>query len=91
MSDDIVTRLRGCWCGDGFANRGLVDPECDHDGVRADAADEIERLRADRDRWRSLANHLIRDLEFRTDPTAANFIVRQMVARIDRERAVRGE
>lgn len=52
---------------------------------------QIESLKGDRDRWRSLANHLIRDLEFRTDPTAANFIVQQMVARIDRERAVRGE
>lgn len=46
-NDDIVTRLRGCWCGDGFANRGLVDPACDHDGVRAEAADEIERLRTE--------------------------------------------
>lgn len=85
VTDDIVTRLRGeCQCSDNC--RDVGDP-C----ISMRAADEIERLRADRDRWRSLANHLIRDLEFRTDPTAANFIVRQMVARIDRERAVRGE
>ena len=76
VSDDIVIRLR-------YQRTNSV--------LCAEAADEIERLRADRDRWRSLANHLIRDLEFRTDPTAANFIVQQMVARIDRERALRGE
>ena len=85
VTDDIVTRLRGeCQCSDNC--RDVGDP-C----ISMRAADEIENLEADRDRWRSLANHLIRDLEFRTDPTAANFIVRQMVARIDRERAVRGE
>ena len=42
---DIVTRLRECWCHPGWRDRGLVDPACDHDGVRAEAADEIERLR----------------------------------------------
>lgn len=56
-----------------------------------DAVDEIKGLESDRDRWRSLANALTRDLAFRTDEQAANFIVQQMVARIERERAVRGE
>ena len=77
MTDDIVTRLRDC-----------TDYDCE---LLGEAADEIERLRADRDRWRSLANALTRDLAFRTDEQAANFIVQQMVARIERERAVRGE
>ena len=45
MTDNIVTRLRACWCSDAFSDRGLVDPACDHDGVRAEAADEIDRLR----------------------------------------------
>ena len=44
---DIVSRLRECWCHPGWRDRGLVDPACDHDGVRAEAADEIERLRAE--------------------------------------------
>ena len=55
MATDIVTRLRECWCADGFANRGLVDPACDHDGVRAEAADEIERLREMVDTFHKLA------------------------------------
>jgi len=52
MSDDIVTRLRQCWCHEGFKMNNRVDPKCDHDGVRAEAANallahdaEIERLR----------------------------------------------
>ena len=45
VSDDIVTRLRACWCDDAFRDRGRVDPACDHDGVRDEAADEIERWR----------------------------------------------
>lgn len=45
MADDIVTRLRECWCAPSFASRRLVDPACDHDGLRSEAADEIERLR----------------------------------------------
>lgn len=44
--DDLVARLRECWCHTGWLDRGLVDPACDHDGVRAEAAEEIERLRA---------------------------------------------
>ena len=55
MATDIIARLRECWCGDGFTNRGLVDPACDHDGVRAEAADEIERLQQVAD---DLASHL---------------------------------
>lgn len=47
MSDDIVTRLRECICHEGFVKNNRVDPKCDHDGLRADAADEIERLRTE--------------------------------------------
>ena len=56
VNDDIVDRLRKCYCGEGFANRGLVDPACDHDGVRAEAADEIESLR-------QLADNLVHHLQ----------------------------
>lgn len=45
MADDIVTRLRDCWCSIDYTVRNLVDPACDHNGVREEAADEIERLR----------------------------------------------
>lgn len=59
VTDDIVTRLRegygqGCKC---FAR---CQCECGCDAIWAgrytsEAADEIERLRADRDRWKQLA------------------------------------
>ena len=81
VSDDIVTRLRGCWCGDGFANRGIVDPACDHDGVRADAADEIERLRADVKRWRNWAEEY-----FYTDPDCECPLCDQVKAAINGDR-----
>ena len=45
MNDDIVTRLRQF--GDSY-------------GLDAKAADEIERLRADRDRWRNVADELVK-------------------------------
>lgn len=45
MSDDIVTRLR------------QFGDSC---GLDAEAADEIERLRRDRDRWRNVADELVR-------------------------------
>lgn len=97
MSDDIVTRLRIACRQEGAEYCGECQPCQAADEIerlrteRLHAADEIEGLESDRDRWRSLANALIRDLAFRTDEQAANFIVQQMVARIERERAVRGE
>jgi hypothetical protein len=50
MSDDIVSRLRNS-CAHTCA-------KCDDENAYAvgvEAADEIERLRADRDRWRDIA------------------------------------
>ena len=50
MADDIVTRLRERAC-----------PECGLPSTHnqfAEAADEIERLRADCDRWRRIAHAL---------------------------------
>lgn len=52
MTDDIVTRLRemcGCWTAVTY-----YQDKCDN----CLAADEIERLREDRDRWRALAEYL---------------------------------
>jgi hypothetical protein len=52
MSDDIVTRLRdNCACGitDEF---GIVCTFCT-------AADEIERLRAERDMWKKTSTKLV--------------------------------
>ena len=60
MSDDIVTRLRKQ-----FSNEFVIEhPHM----VRVptlyeDAADKIERLTADRDRWRSLAERAMDLLE----------------------------
>ena len=47
MTDDIVTRLRGL-------NTASYHLLCN------EAADEIERLRTERDRWRELADSLAR-------------------------------
>ena len=48
MTDDIVTRLR-----DSITNGlGIWD------GDAKEAADEIERLRVDRDKWRKVADEL---------------------------------
>lgn len=61
--DDIVTELRTCHCHDGYKSRNLIDPSCEaHNGLKADAADEIERLRAELDsqtQWAELmaGNH----------------------------------
>lgn len=57
MSDDIVTRLRECWCPEDVSDYGILEP-CNHDGVRAEAADEIERLRAELDKWQNIAKVL---------------------------------
>ena len=56
MSDDIVTRLReteAYWKGTASHEDFVICGE---------AADEIERLRADRDRWRKTAEMLAREL-----------------------------
>ncbi len=46
MTDDIVSRLREvCMC------MGIT---CAHDGVNLDAADEIERLRAELETYKDL-------------------------------------
>ena len=63
MANDIVFRLRECWCSDAFSDRGLVDPACDHDGVRAEAADEIERLREIVDERNDTISRLVVKLE----------------------------
>ena len=47
-SDDIVTRLRECWCSIDYTARGRIDPCCNHDGWLEEAADEIERLRSEK-------------------------------------------
>lgn len=59
MSDDIVARLRavpltgnGMCCG---SNSTIANPYYNRCN---DAADEIERLRADRDKWFHLARRL---------------------------------
>ena len=62
MTDDIVTRLR-----EHFPNC-----ECHNASLLIeDAADEIERLRADRDRWRKIAAELAMPLRHRFDPKGA--------------------
>ena len=66
MTDDIVTRLRGygegvwCICGARSNYYCSCDP---FDTITARAADEIERLRADRDKWRGLAERAMELLE----------------------------
>ena len=58
MTDDILTRLRNacdsnnCWCP-------MINERC----IYMEAADEIERLTADRDRWRSIAERAMDLLE----------------------------
>ena len=53
VSDDIVTRLRAYNIGN-IAHEASSHME----EMLYEAADEIERLRADRDRWRALAEYL---------------------------------
>ena len=52
MTDDIVTRLRER--SRRFWKTGLDIPAFE----MAESADEIERLRADRDKWQAIANRL---------------------------------
>ena len=58
MTDDIVTRLRE------QADSGYID---EHDVMLRIAADEIERLWAERDKWRSIANQLVNGAERQID------------------------
>jgi len=57
MTDDIVTRLR-----DNASHLRRIGYTADGDEI-AEAADEIERLRADRDKWRGLAERAMELLE----------------------------
>ncbi len=64
MTDDILTRLR----------EQVDNHFCYYDGEKCadcrnanDAADEIERLRAERDKWRSIANQLVNGAERQID------------------------
>ena len=65
MTDDIVTRLRNKrtefdnWLNDIEGKHSFGHDE----SIWLDAADEIERLRADRDRWKKWAEEY-----FYTDP-----------------------
>mgnify|MGYP007090134654 CR=1 FL=1 len=63
MTDDIVTRLREKYLGQ--------LPIC------LEAADEIERLRAERDEWRSIANQLVSGAERQIDD------LRETLAKVD--------
>lgn len=65
MSDDIVTRLRKHVRG---------DYEKTAEFLLGLAADEIERLRADRERWRALAEYLCQN--------APSMIVPNEIARL---------
>jgi len=81
VTDDIVTRLReeaDSWCHDSAVR------------VFLEAADEIERLRADRDRWRDLADSLARfgNCESSDCPTCNH---NWKLTYQDYEQAVRGE
>lgn len=60
MTDDIVTRLRRM-----DASIPSVDP--DKYVSPTEAADEIERLRSSRDKWRKIANHLVHGAEHQLD------------------------
>jgi len=74
MTDDIVTRLREF--GDSY-------------GLDYEAADEIERLRADRDRWRKIAEQLF--LWLHPSPEDDSVYEAGVEAMTMYEQAVRGE
>lgn len=75
MSDDIVTRLREVAVQE-YKDGWVVFPVCDR------AADEIEGLRAERDKWRKLADSMAGCLDSSMDASDA----------LDAyEQAVRGE
>ena len=58
MSDDIVTRLRDYLA---IVDHAFVWNEL------SEAADEIERLQAERDRWRKIADRLVSGAERQID------------------------
>jgi hypothetical protein len=72
VSDDIVTRLRAS-CD--HLCIGCTEENA-HD-VGLEAADEIERLQAERDKWRSIANHLVNGAERQIDD------LRETLAKVD--------
>ena len=89
MTDDIVTMLRREY--DYFNNDGVGDYE-----VITTAADEIERLRADRDKWRDIATELATDLAIEYQSTPKKIFKNtwdkiQRCGLTDFEKAVRGE
>ena len=68
MADDIVDRLR-----EYNPVKGFIDWKDTMDT----AADEIERLRAELDKWRSIANHLVNGAERQIDD------LRETLAKVD--------
>lgn len=87
LSDDIVTRLRKRYCSHGNNYDGAYQPvewstTCERCELDRQAADEIERLRADRDRWFKLADGMADCLDSSTE--AGDLLA-------DYEKAVRDE
>lgn len=74
VTDDIVTRLRerGEWDTHPMGGR-----EWFPDDLCEEAADEIERLWAERDKWRSIANQLVNGAERQIDD------LRETLAKVD--------
>ena len=54
MTDDIVTRLQCFTC---------EELNCESDVICREAADEIERLRVDRDNWMRVAKMMISQID----------------------------
>ena len=80
MTDDIVTRLREAHST--FRVVVGVNQHIVFSSLHSEAADEIERLRADRDRWFKLADGMAGCLDSSTE--AGDLLA-------DYEQAVRGE
>ena len=86
MSDDIVTLLREDFCDFGqWENACTLEGKC----PCCLAADEIERLRADRDRWRKIAEQLF--LWLHPSPEDDSVYEAGVEAMTMYEQAVRGE
>ena len=71
VTDDIVTRLRNIANLRGDLTGHTIPLAC------LNAADEIERLRAERDKWRSIANQLVNGAERQIDD------LRETLANVD--------
>jgi hypothetical protein len=66
MTDDIVTRLRAWaeWGDNKRSTSPIKNPFTDSWAtVSLEAADEIERLRTDRDKWRIIADKLANEVD----------------------------